>query len=342
MSGAPLAGNPPLLFIIGGGDEADGIVQSGSKLVASGTTDLDRLVEREPYHRLHVTRNLFRKGRVPELDSYRVLVNLITEPEKNVRVLEIVRKLLRGARGRVINRPEAVLRSTRDQVARRFDGVPGLIVPKAIRLQGGKPAIASRALEKAGFAPPLILRRVGTHGGKILGRFDDADEAVTALETGDHLATEFVDFQSADGLYRKYRVFFIGSHFILRHRLVSDEWNVHAKDRGRFMAQRPELVAEERALFETEEPLPAPIIEVLAAVRERMGLEFFGMDFGVTPDGSVVLFEANATMSFFPFSPDPQFDYLKRCFAPAQAAFRELLGLPPQAAPAVRLPLESA
>src|SRR6185369_4483337 len=157
MSGAPLAGNPPLLFIIGGGDEADGIVQSGSKLVASGTTDLDRLVEREPYHRLHVTRNLFRKGRVPELDSYRVLVNLITEPEKNVRVLEIVRKLLRGARGRVINRPEAVLRSTRDQVARRFDGVPGLIVPKAIRLQGGKPAIASRALEKAGFAPPLIL-----------------------------------------------------------------------------------------------------------------------------------------------------------------------------------------
>jgi len=69
---------------------------------------------------------------------------------------------------------------------------------------------------------------------------------------------------------------------------------------------------------------------VLEAIRERMPLDFFGMDFGVTQSGEVVLFEANATMSFFPFSPDPQFAYLKLCFSPAQAAFRELLGLPPQ------------
>jgi hypothetical protein len=337
-----MAGDPSLLFIIGGGDEADRIVQTGSQIVATGTTDLDKLVEREPYHRLHVTRNIFRKGRIPEFDSYRVLVNLITEPEKNVRVLENLRKLLRGARGRVVNRPEMVLRSTRDQVARRLEGIPGLIVPKVIRLQGGKPAIAMRALERAGVDPPIIVRQIGTHSGKILGRFDTLAEAVAALETGEHLATQFIDFQSGDGLYRKYRVFFIGPHFILRHMLVSDEWNVHAKDRVRFMAERPELVAEERALFEHEEFFPASVAQVLAAIRERMGLDFFGMDFGVTPDGKVVLFEANATMSFFPFSPDPQFDYLKRCFAPAQAAFRELLGLPAQAAPAIHLRLESA
>lgn len=342
MSGAALGANPPLLFIIGGGDEADRIVQTGSGIVASGTTDLDKLVEREPYHRLHVTRNLFRKGRVPELDSYEVLVNLITEPEKNTRVLENLRKLLRGARGRVINRPDAILRSTRDQVARRLDGVPGLIVPKVVRLQGGKPAVAARALEKVGTAPPVILRRIGTHSGKILGRFGSLEEAVAAVEPGEHLGTQFVDFQSADGLYRKYRVFFIGPEFVLRHMLVSDEWNVHAKDRARFMAQRPDLVAEERALFEQAEPFPPAIRQVLAAIRERMGLDFFGMDFGITPDGRVVLFEANATMSFFPFSADPQFDYLKRSYAPAQAAFRALLGLPPQAAPAVRLRLESA
>lgn len=337
-----MAGDPSLLFIIGGGDEADRIVQTGSQIVATGTTDLDKLVEREPYHRLHVTRNIFRKGRIPEFDSYRVLVNLITEPEKNVRVLENLRKLLRGARGRVVNRPEMVLRSTRDQVARRLEGIPGLIVPKVIRLQGGKPAIAMRALERAGVDPPIIVRQIGTHSGKILGRFDTLAEAVAALETGEHLATQFIDFRSGDGLYRKYRVFFIGPHFILRHMLVSDEWNVHAKDRVRFMAERPELVAEERALFEHEEFFPASVAQVLAAIRERMGLDFFGMDFGVTPDGKVVLFEANATMSFFPFSPDPQFDYLKRCFAPAQAAFRELLGLPAQAAPAIHLRLESA
>ena len=39
-------------------------------------------------------------------------------------------------------------------------------------------------------------------------------------------------------------------------------------------------------------------------------------------------------MSFFPFSPDPQFSYLHRCFGPAQDAFRELLGLAAPAAAA--------
>jgi hypothetical protein len=47
-------------------------------------------------------------------------------------------------------------------------------------------------------------------------------------------------------------------------------------------------------------------------------------------------------MSFFPFSSDPQYDYLRGCFGPAQAAFRELLGLSPQAAPALNISLQSA
>ena len=88
--------------------------------------------------------------------------------------------------------------------------------------------------------------------------------------------------------------------------------------------------------------LAASGARVRALVRRKMVLDFFGMDFGVTADGRVVLFEANATMSFFPFSSDPQYDYLRRSFAPAQAAFRELLGLPQQAAPALNISLQSA
>jgi hypothetical protein len=53
------------------------------------------------------------------------------------------------------------------------------------------------------------------------------------------------------------------------------------------------------------------------------------MDCGIMPDGRAVLFEANATMSFFPFLDVPEFDYVRQCIAPAQQAFRELLGLEP-------------
>lgn len=337
-----MPGETSLLFIIGGGDADDRIVQSGSKIVVTGITDLTKLLGDEPHHRLHVTRNVFRQSRQPDLTGYRTLVNLITEPEQNAKVLDNLRKLLRGVPGRVVNPPEAVLRSTRDQVARRLNGIPGLTVPRATRLQGGKATVAARSIEKAGIEPPIILRQAGTHGGKILGCFDTTAEAVGALGPGEHLATQFVDFRSSDGLYRKYRAFFIGPHVILRHMLVSDQWNVHAKDRSRFMAEHPETVAEERTLLESNDPFPPKVREVLDAVRGRMALDFFGMDFGITPGGEVVLFEANATMSFFPFSSDPQFEYLQRCFAPAQAAFRELLGLPSKTVPAIEIRLESA
>lgn len=337
-----MSGDSSLLFIIGGGDNSDQLIQQGHKVIASGSTDLDKLIQGEPHHRLHMTRNYFRQSRLPELDSYRVLLNLITEPEANRRVLENLRKLLRGVPGRVINPPDAVLGSTRDQIARRLSGISGLIVPKTVRLQGSKPDIAARAMGKAGIEPPIILRQVGTHSGKIVGRFDTVGDAVAALTPGEHVATQFVDFAGADALYRKYRVFFIGQDIILRHMLVSEHWNVHAKDRSGFMAERPELVAEERALFEQDEPFRPNVSQVLQAVRERMALDFFGMDFGVTADGKVVLFEANATMSFFPFSSDPQFDYLKRCIGPAQSAFRELVGLRREAAPAWLLNLQTA
>jgi len=338
-----MTGDADLLFIIGSGDEADQITRAGSRIVVTGSSDLTKLLlDRVPHHRLHVTRNYFRQGRQADLTGYRVLVNLITEAEHNDKVLENLKKLLRGVPGRVINKPEAVLRTTRDQVARLLAGVPGLIVPRTVRLNGRKPAVAASAIAKVGLAPPIILRQVGTHSGKIIGLFDSIDGAVAALGTGEHVAIQFVAFAGADALYRKYRVFFIGPHLVLRHMIVSDHWNVHAKDRGRFMAEHPDAVAEERARLESENPFPPHIRAVLEAIRERVPLDFFGMDFGITSDGDVVLFEANATMSFFPFSSDPQFEYLKHCFAPAQAAFRELLGLKPEIAPVARVRLQTA
>ena len=158
MSKTAGAADASLLFIIGGGDEADRIVQAGSKIMVAGTTDLTNLLlDREPHHRLHVTRNYFRQSRHADLSGYRVLVNLITEPEQNSKVLENLRKLLRGVLGRVVNPPESVLRSTRDQVARLLAGIPDLIVPKAVRLHGGKITVESELNKGSTFTMTLPL-----------------------------------------------------------------------------------------------------------------------------------------------------------------------------------------
>jgi hypothetical protein len=125
--------------------------------------------------------------------------------------------------------------------------------------------------------------------------------------------------------------------------IVSDVWNVHVKDRTRFMSEHADYVAEERTLFESQEPFGPDVRKVFDAIRTRMPLDFFGMDFAITQSGEVVLFEANATMNFFPLWPtkDPQFIYLTKCLDPAQVAFRELLGLPPEVPHLAKVQLEA-
>ena len=298
----------------------------------TGCTDLHRLFDkREPVHVVKLDSHALRQRKRPELQPYRCILNFITDPDQNPRTLDNLRKLLRGHQGQVINRPEAVLRSTRDQVARLLDRIPGLIAPKVLRLRNPRPELAAQAIERAGMRFPLIVRLAGTHTGRIVGLFDNMDELRAALtEPGEHIVTEFVDYRSGDGLFRKYRVFFFGERIIFRHMLVSDQWIVHARDRMRFMADRPDLLAEERAMFERAEgTFPEAVLGALHAVRERMPLDYFGMDVGIAPDGRAVLFEANATMNFFPFLSDPRFDYVKQCQRPAQQAFHEMLGCGP-------------
>lgn len=298
-----------------------------------GVCDIHRLRVQDPrgYIRLHISKNYFRQALRYNLDSYDCLLNLITDPDENPRTLETFRKMLSKYRGRVINRPEAVLRTSRDKVAGRLAGVPGLDVPRVARIDGSRPDRALKDVAEMRF--PLILREAGAHTGQIVGLVADSDELRRNLQgRRTYYATEFVDFRSEDGRYRKYRFFFIGDAIIFRHMVVSDRWNVHGRDRERFMAGAADLIAEEKRLFELGlDGFGPSVAPMLAEVRARMGLDFFGLDCAIGGHGAI-LFEANATMNFLPFVDDPQFDYVKSCLRPAQLAFHELLYGEPLAA----------
>jgi hypothetical protein len=54
----------------------------------------------------------------------------------------------------------------------------------------------------------------------------------------------------------------------------------------------------------------------LTAIAERLGLDYAGADFGLSPVGEVLLFEANATMVVNPPDADPRWDYRR---GPVQA-----------------------
>ena len=283
-SAAPPRARSPLLLV--GGADRQTFSKTG-RPIRAGMTDLWQLLgERTRFDELHLDPRFLKQPGRPDFRPYRCLLNIITDPDQNKEVLVILRKLLREFPGRVLNHPDEVLKSTRDQVAARLGGIPM---------------------------------------GQIVGVVGGMDELLAALTPdGQHILTEFVDFRSDDGLYRKYRIYFFGPQLVFRHMIIFDQWNIHVKNRYNFMCLKPPLMQEEIDLLERPEgAFPPAIHEVFQAVRARMTLDFFGMDFGIMPGGEVLLFEANATMNYFPL--DERVPYIKRCLPPGQQAFRNMV-----------------
>ena len=317
----------PLLIIHGSDVDAFSKQQGGFKV--GGNSDIYQLIpETMRFDQLNLSKQFLKAEGRPDPARYPVVLNLVTDPDQHPRTLLRVQKVLRGYKGRVINRPDALLRTTRDQVAKRLTGIPCLRVPKLIRLRNPKPGAASAASQRAGQSFPLIVRLAGTHTGKIVGIVKTPDELdAAAVGTGEFLVIEFVDFRSDDGLYRKYRFWSFGGRTIFRHLIISDQWNVHVSERMRLMLDRPDLMEEEqRLLTRPDGAFPGGVHATFDAVKTRMGLDFFGMDFALDADGRIILFEANATMNFFPLEPHLKFSYLGKLRGPAQDAFTAMLG----------------
>jgi hypothetical protein len=90
------------------------------------------------------------------------------------------------------------------------------------------------------------------------------------------------------------------------------------------MTKRPDRLAEElRFLAEPEAAIGALAMAAVAAIGERLDLDYCGVDFAVRPDGSVLVFEANATMLAHPEAPDsplaPKNPYVERILGAFQA-----------------------
>lgn len=329
------AGPAQILILIGG----DQIYKSSTpgRIKFVGISDVDGLIPEDVRtKRLNlgfdlepVLMRLKQQSSGGDLSAFDCVLNLVSEADRSPNTLEALHLLLRGYRGRVINRPEAVLRTSREEVAKVLSGIPGLLVPRVLRFRGGYPDAAFEAVTGAGLMFPLIVRQPATHRGRTMVLVEDEDQFRSAVATElEYIAIEFVDYRSADGLYRKYRVWSFGGRQVFRHLATTDHWIVHTTPGNDYMIDRPDLIEEEVRLMERPEgAFPDPVHAIIAEIGERLRLDCFGVDFGFHPDGRMVLFEANAAMTFFPMVTDPRFEFRARLLPPAQEAFKAMLGL---------------
>jgi glutathione synthase/RimK-type ligase-like ATP-grasp enzyme len=221
----------------------------------------------------------------------------------------------------VVNPPVLVRATGRVENARRLAKLSGVVAPAIVSL----PRAALMTREDLRY--PLLLRAPGFHTGRHFVRVERPEtlaSAIAALPGDELLAIEYVDARGPDGMARKYRVMIVDGVLYPLHLAIAPHWKVHyfTADMAAKAAYRDE---ERRFLDDMPTVLGPRAMAALAAIGQTIGLDYAGVDFALTPEGAVLLFEANATMVVNPPDPDPIWDYRRAAVTRILDATKKML-----------------
>lgn len=251
-----------------------------------------------------------------------LVFNAVGDADLCAPALTLAEAVLTQTGAPVINPPVRVRPTRRALIAQGMAGLPGVRTPRVLQVRRAEAADAV-----GGLGYPLLLRSPGYHTGRHFEKVEQASDLAGAMAglPGDALlAIEYLDARDRAGQWRKFRVMMIGGQLFPLHLALSETWKVHYFTAG--MAERPDHRALEAAfLQDMPGVLGAKAMAALAAIAERLGLDYAGADFAVNADGEVLLFEANATMVINPPDPDPRWDYRREPVRRALEAVQSLL-----------------
>ena len=263
------------------------------------------------------------------LPPHQLVFNAIGDADLEGPALTAAQSLLAGISAPVINPPAAVARTRRSDNARHLADIPGVITPRPVDLSRAALAGSGAAamLEAKGFEFPLLIRTPGFHTGRHFLRLEsilDLRGALAALPGETLTVMRYLDARGPDGKARKYRVMMIDGQLYPLHVAISTDWKIHYFTAD--MITSSENRAEDAAFLENMAGvLGSRAMLALAEIQARLGLDYAGIDFGLSADGDVLLFEANATMVVNPPEPDEKWAYRQPAVERVFAAVRQML-----------------
>ncbi|MBR0721574.1 tetratricopeptide repeat protein [Bradyrhizobium manausense] len=249
-----------------------------------------------------------------------VVVNLVSDADQGADVLPVATALARGLGKPVVNDPAKIENTTRDATALALADVAGCRVPRTLRIVAGEGLPDGLDL-----AFPVLARQAGMHGGDVFEKLDDI-AALTAFLTAhaghDRYLIDYIDYRSADGFYRKYRFLFIGEEILPYHLAIGDDWKLHRDATD--MAHHAWMQSEEEGFLRAPGQVFGPSHDAaLRVIRDRIGLDYFGIDCALDLDGQLVVFEVNASMLVH--DQNPEFPYKDPYIRRIKVAFEGML-----------------
>ncbi len=299
---------------------------------SGGNTPLEKLLDDRIFEVFTLIADFFPPA--APLPPHQLVVNGIGDPDVAADALDAAQTLLARSTAPILNPPAAVLASSRCRNAVRLSAISGVVTPRTASFPypvlAGPEAV--QVLEIAGFHFPLLLRAPGFHMGQHFVRVESESDLAAAVAElpgagrpqAELLAIEYLDARAADGFSRKYRVMMVGGKLYPLHLAISPNWKIHYFSAD--MTDRPDHRAEEAVfLADMQAALGSKAVTALERLQAVLALDYGGIDFGLGPDGDVLLFEANATMVVEQPAGDPRWDYRRASVDRIHAAVRDLL-----------------
>ncbi len=243
----------------------------------------------------------------------------IAEDERQAKVITQAEAIAAASGAPVLNGGGRIGRVARSLVPILLSGIPHVLVPECV--------VARKPFEV--IPPfPVLIRPVSSHAGNQLKCVADraALDAYVRIAGADtaYYVTRFVDYASLDGLYRKYRIVFVDGVAYPVHLAIHTDWAVwyyNAK-----MEDHPDRRAEEaRFMLDMTGYFPRSVSAALSGIGEAVGLDYFGLDFGVLNDGTLVVFEIETGMIVHDRDPADIYPYKSACITRIRKAFEAMI-----------------
>jgi len=268
----------------------------------------------------------------PRLPDHDVVFVAIGESSANQPLLRRLRDLPSVTPKAIVNAPERVASIVRDRACAVLESVPGVVMPATVqvpRAELAKVAQGSLTLDEVlkGGRFPIIARPIDSQGGKDLDRIDDSaglSAYLARVPNDSFFVSNFIDYRSADGQFRKLRVVLIDGKPFAAHMGVSSHWMVHYVNAH--MHESAAKRADEERFFATfDREFAVTHAAALAAIDERIGLDYFSIDCAEMPDGKLLIFEVDNAGIVHDFDDPKVFPYKPPAMRRIFDAFRAML-----------------
>lgn len=266
-----------------------------------GNTPIEFLLENSgiELQTLYVVSGVDLPAPLPEHD---VAIVIASDSEECVEALRKIDSLAASWPRPLLNPPRFVRNLDRDKLHGLLRGVDGLEIPATVSVTRAELAAIAESQSAAASLPaalkfPFIARPRGSHAGVGLVRLDHAAGVahyLAARPEQEFFVSRFVDYSSADGLFRKYRVVFIGGTAYACHMAIADRWDIWYLNAGMaFSADKRS--EEERFMRDFDRDFARRHGNALKMVASRVGLDYFTIDCAENKAGELLIFEADNT-----------------------------------------------